>query len=182
MFFFLLVCEKWKEASVLAWSDVKKLPCPNTFAEYRFSSGSRVNLLRIIYRCGRYLKKLKIREECAGIIMVAPIHYWRNLVDFKFDMEYCPKGPVLSNSVFDEMEKLKRVKIINYHDFDGDTAEQDWFHGLTSQVEQLIFAAKFKHAILPETFKNVSMNFKSTACEILHSWKKEYKTICVLKC
>lgn len=132
------------------------------------SSGNRINPMAILNRCGQYVTKLKIRESLTTSVIMAVSHLCYNLVDFELNMEYCPKTLVMNNSLFQGMENLKSIKLTNYHDFNGETAEQNVFHSLQSQVSKIFFAAKFSHQVLPKTFKKVSSKFKFTACAILN--------------
>ncbi|XP_044021221.1 uncharacterized protein LOC122861078 [Aphidius gifuensis] len=78
------VCTKWKEASQLAWYDIKKYKCEFTIGRsYDNCLLTRSYLEKILSRCGSYLEELSLSDVCDLYIMPFVGNHCKNLTSLE---------------------------------------------------------------------------------------------------
>ncbi|XP_044013060.1 uncharacterized protein LOC122855620 [Aphidius gifuensis] len=113
-----LVCQKWKRALDTSWSNVKKLELthweydeyPTCLKKYPTLDGQLSFLKTLIYKCGRYLKKLDLTAYGHCNILPVINEYCPNLVELRLRFTFIDH--VLLYNAFSRLSKLKVLAII----------------------------------------------------------------------
>ncbi|XP_044005829.1 F-box/LRR-repeat protein 2-like [Aphidius gifuensis] len=119
------VCSKWKEASKLAWYDIKKYKCTSTSStglayDKRLLIQSDVE--KILLHCGIYLKELSLSRIRKSSILPIIGDHCKNLTRLEFGLsEYHMNTNNINYfvQVFRQLDKLKVVRIQVYATYDN---------------------------------------------------------------
>ncbi|KAF7997256.1 hypothetical protein HCN44_005533 [Aphidius gifuensis] len=109
------VCAKWKEASQLAWYDIKKYKCQSSIGHsYKNYLLTQSYLQKILLRCGNYLKELSFSDVCDSSIMSIVGDHCKNLttLECKFDDKSLIYNADHIVQAFTQLDKLKCIKIV----------------------------------------------------------------------
>ncbi|XP_044001407.1 receptor like protein 21-like [Aphidius gifuensis] len=112
------VCTKWKEASQLAWYDIKKYKCESSIGRcYDNRLLTQSYLEKILLRCGKYLHELSLSNIFDSRIMPFVGDHCKNLttLECKFDDNVLIDNADHFVQAFTQLDKLKCIKILlNY--------------------------------------------------------------------
>ncbi|XP_044001390.1 uncharacterized protein LOC122847648 isoform X2 [Aphidius gifuensis] len=112
------VCTKWKEASQLAWYDIKKYKCESSIGRcYDNRLLTQSYLEEILLRCGNYLKELSLSDVCDSSIMPFVSDHCKNLttLECKFDYNFLIDNADHFVQAFTQLDKLACIKITVGH-------------------------------------------------------------------
>ncbi|KAF7993428.1 hypothetical protein HCN44_010014 [Aphidius gifuensis] len=155
------VCTKWKEASQLAWYDIKKYKCESSIRRncYDVRLLTQSYLEKILLRC-KCLRRLSLSDICDSSIMPFVGDHCKNLTSLECKF---PANTLNNNAddfvqAFTQLDKLKCIKIITINDKPLDET-LDLFRIINSLPEEINEIHMISEAWVCKE-KKVSLTFK----------------------
>ncbi|XP_044001409.1 uncharacterized protein LOC122847662 [Aphidius gifuensis] len=112
------VCTKWKEASQLAWYDIKEYRCESSIGRcYDNRLLTQSYLEKILLRCGKYLKELYLSDIFDSRIMPFVGDHCKNLttLECEFNDNFLINNADHFVQAFTQLNKLKCIEMLLNH-------------------------------------------------------------------
>lgn len=177
-----LVCKKWKDASHMAWYDMKafELNFYDNFADISYDyarihfQGKRpeqIKVGQILTRCGPYLLNLNLQYPYDSRIMSVIKNQCPKLINLTLDFALFSEKHF--ENAFTKMNKLKSLKVYGLQrDVFGDdrnlTHEFNIFESLRTEIEKLSFSPRITGHRIPQYVSLVSDSSQNWSSQFIN--------------